>query len=359
MLNTITRRKIMKNSIIILLLVCIVVSSLVSCGHEHKWEDGAIIEKSTCAKNGIKEIICSECSKKENQQLELAEHTWTSWETTVASTCSEQGTEKRICNVCGFSETQVIPISTEHTDLVAKISNAIKDMPYDELYELYRSASEHKNNCHCDLSMSNLFNCMLYGKWSDADGNYISLKYTYKNYDNTWGSSTLSTNLETSKDSGASSYYYYYYFADPTETGINVGYYPQHTDNNPDKTINFEIEFFENYIKLQSKIDGKEYKLNTVASFEKVIKDNAKTAYNYIIYNINSFKNPYSVEILDCYVDDIFVYAKVRATNSWGGYGVDWYLFTVAYVMEKTPTSPVTNVDVDELNRMIQNYLNQ
>lgn len=347
----------MKKHISILLLICITIS-LVSCGHEHKWEDGSIIETSTCIKNGVKEIICSECGEKENQQLELADHIWNTWETERAPTCSEGGIEKRICTVCGFSETQSTPILNEHTDLVEKISNATKDQPYSELYEIYTSALNHKNNCECNLSISNLFECMLYGKWSDEAGNYISLQYTYKNYDNTWGSSTLSTNLKTSQESGASSYYYYYYFIDSTETGINVGYYPQHTADNPDKTINFEIKFFEDYIELDSKIDGNTYKLNAVPSFTKVVKDNAKTAYNYIIYNINSFKNPYSVEILDCYVDDIFVYAKVRATNSWGGYGVDWYLFTVAYVMEKTPTSPITNVDVDELNRMIQDYLN-
>ena len=332
---------------------------LVVFRHEHQWEDAAVIESSTCTKNGLKEIVCSECGKKKEQQLELAEHTWGTWETVVESTCSEEGEKKHICNACGFIETQTVPISVEHTDLVTKISSAIKDTPYSELYELYTSALNHKNSCNCDLSMSNLFSCMLYGKWSDANDNYISLQYTYKNYDNTRGSSTLSTNLKTSKDSGASSYYYYYYFADPTENGISVGYYPQHTADNPEKTINFDIEFFENHIKLQSKIDGKEYILNNVTSFKKVVKDNAKTAYNYIIYNINSFKNPYSVEILDCYVDGSLVYAKVRATNSWGGYGVDWYIFTVAYVMEKTPTSPITNVDVDELNRMIQNYLNR
>ena len=344
-------------AISLVLILC--ATFLSACGHEHQWKDGAVLEESTCTSKGVKEIICNECGKKENQQLELAEHSWSDWETVIAPTCDKGGTEKHVCSACGFSETQNTPILSEHSELVSKISSATKELSYNELYRIYTSALTHKNSCNCNLSMSNLFECMLYGEWKDSEGNYISLQYIYKNYDNTWGSSLLDTNLKTSKESGASSYYYYYYFADPTETGINVGYYPQHTAANPDKTINYEIEFFENYIKLKSKIDGKEYTLNNVVSFKKVIKDNAKTAYNYIIYNINSFKNPYSVEIIDCYVDSIGVYAKVRATNSWGGYGVDWYLFTVAYVIERDPSSPITNVDVDELNQKIKAYLNR
>ena len=97
-------------------------------------------------------------------------------------------------------------------------------------------------------------------------------------------------------------------------------------------------------------------------TYEKAQKGNAKTAYVYIAKQIFDYKVPDSVKVTQCYVDydEKIVYATIQASNSFGGtVSKEYKLYMIGnyYYMDEYSHNYSTNIDLDELNQKLQNYV--
>ena len=281
-------------------------------------------------------------------------HSYGEWETVKAATCTEEGSKERSCS-CGDKQTEKIATNSQHGEIVTQISNSSYETSYSELFSLYTSAVNHKNQCSCDLDFEELIKNMLYGEWKDSDGTYITYTYVYTDYNNTTGSTWYGTNLATSKTSGNT----YYYYTKVENNTLVIGYQDKLTE---DKTDNFVISFAENSISVDSLVDNKTYTLSMNTSYSKARKGNAKLAYVYIAKQVFKFKNPSSVKITSCYVDydDKVVYATVQASNNLGGtVTTEYKLYEVAgsYYMTEYSYNYSTNINLTELNQKLKSYV--
>lgn len=354
----------MKKALKLILLPCITVVLcaviLTACNdvHTHAFGEWSTVKAPTCTEQGEMQRTCT-CGEKETKNIATVGHSFGEWKTVKEATCTEQGKKQRTCTVCGEKETESVTKNTNHDAITTEILNASYETQYSELYSLYLTATNHKaeNGCNIDAYTELLLKYMLYGKWSDADGNYITYTYIYEDYGNTSGTTWYGTNLPTSKVSGNT----YYYYTKIENGKLVIGYEDKITE---EKTDNFVITFGEHTITVANKIYNSTYVLSLNDNYDKVQKGNARLAYIYIAKKIFTFKNPSSVEVTACHVDyeTRTVYATIRATNSYGGIvSEDYKLYESGgkYYITEYEHNYSTNIDLDELNEKLQAYVDE
>lgn len=246
-------------------------------------------------------------------------------------------------------------LDTKHSELLDSLFEITCETAYSELYSLYCEAVVHRAEHQCGLNLASLCKNMLYGKWIDDEGNYISYTYVYKDYNNTTGDSWYRTNLPTSKISGNT----YYYYTRVDGTRLVIGYQDKITE---EKTDNFVIAFHKDSITVQNKNNDKEYRLDRDKDYVSVEKGNAKLAYVYIAKRVFDFNIPNSVVVTACAVDyeTKTVYATIQANNSYGGAVAKQYKLYETnnqYYMEEYSHNYSTNIDLEELNQKLQAYV--
>ena len=282
-------------------------------------------------------------------------HKYGEWEDANDGTCPEMGKQIRKCS-CDESETRYLTENSKHQELLSKIYEAGHTSTYSSLYSIYPEAIAHVEEYGCNLPVLNLLNFMLYGKWTDENGKYLTYTYVYTDYANTKGSSWFGTNLSTSKISGND----YYYYTKVEDGKLVIGYGDKITH---EKTDNFVITFGDYKLTLESKIDGKTYELTYDQEYTKVEEGKAKYAYVCIAKKIFTFNYPESVKVIFCYVttNNETCYATIQYTNSSGvTNNVEFKLYEkngVYYITEYDHNYTSSNIDVDELNERLQNYV--
>ena len=268
----------------------------------------------------------------------------------IVSSCSSDKTSSQTQS----QRTQTNAHTKAHEGLKVDIAKINKETAYSDIYSVYEKAVNHREEYKCGLDIDNLLLNMLYGRWEDSNGNYISYIFYYQNYDNTEGNTWYGTNLKTSKTFGNT----YYYFTETKKEKLIIGYQDKLTD---EKTENFIITFKENSILVESYVDNEFYEMN-LCDNNKIVKGNAKMAYVYIGKKIFSFKAPNSVQITKCHVDAVeeIVYFTAQASNSFGGsIETEYKIYKIGdyYFIEEYANRYSTNVDLDELNRKLQEYV--
>ena len=96
----------MKKSINILLLVCIVVSSFVSCGHEHQWSEWQTSKKTTCTEDGYDTRVCNDCGASQAVTISATGHSYGEWQIEKAATCLDTGIDVQYCATCNDKNTK-------------------------------------------------------------------------------------------------------------------------------------------------------------------------------------------------------------------------------------------------------------
>ena len=247
------------------------------------------------------------------------------------------------------------PLEKEHKELISKLSNISYEAPYSELYSLYSTVVSHKSECGCEIKFNQLLDYMLLGEWADTTGYIIRFTYVFTDYNDQNGVTGYETNLKTSKEAGKS---YYYYF-DHKDDNLIIGYEDIATN---EKTDNLVLKFFEEYISVESKIESKTYTLYGNFEYNKVVKGKAKLAYEHIIGVISTFEAPEKIVITNCYVHypNDHVYITIEYENDEGTKVKEQYELTVSngqYQKKVFPYLAAQNVDANELNQMIQDFL--
>ena len=95
----------MKKRISILLLVCFVVSALVSCGHEHQWSEWQTSKNPTCTEDGYKTRVCDDCGKSQTTTISATGHSYGEWQIEKAATCLASGIDAQYCVTCNYKNT--------------------------------------------------------------------------------------------------------------------------------------------------------------------------------------------------------------------------------------------------------------
>lgn len=247
------------------------------------------------------------------------------------------------------------PLQKEHKEIGTRLENINYDDTYSELYSVFSDAIAHRKECGCEPIFKTLFNYMLLGEWKDESGAYIKFTYVFTDYNDKNGTPWYSTNLQTSKEADKNYYYYFDYKND----NLIIGY----TDvASGEKTENFVLTFNENAISLESKIENKTYTLLGNFEYEKVVKGKAKLAYEHIIGVISTFEAPEKIVITNCYVHypNNHVLVTIEYENSSGTKVSEQYELTVSngqYQKNVFPYLASSNVDIDELNQLIKDFL--
>ena len=86
-----------------------------TCGHDvisdktvHIFDDGTIIQHSSCIKTGIRTIRCEECGFSKEEIIPISDHFWGTSSIIKESTCNESGEMTLTCTVCGESKSELI-----------------------------------------------------------------------------------------------------------------------------------------------------------------------------------------------------------------------------------------------------------
>ncbi len=97
------------------------------CGDEkgkalkHTPEEWEITLEPTCAKEGIKETICSQCGEKITEEIDCIAHTPGEWEIETKPTATSDGVKVQKCTVCDIS------IQEEEFSLTIGQKNALRE----------------------------------------------------------------------------------------------------------------------------------------------------------------------------------------------------------------------------------------
>ena len=196
---------------------------------------------------------------------------------------------------------------------------------------------------------------MLLGEWKDTSGKYIQFTYVFSDYNDEKGIPWYSTNLKTSQESGKS----YQLYLEPKEEKLVIGYVDVQTGV---KTENFIITFEETAISVENKIDQKTYTLNCNFNYQKVIKGKAKLAYEHVSAMLLTFASPETTVITNCYVDypTDNVYITIEYENGEGAKVTEQYEISIKdgeYQKRTFPYLATTNIDINELNQMLKDFL--
>lgn len=89
-------------------MIMLLLTVLVSCGHEHEWSEWKTLKDASCTEKGVRERVC-ECGEVESQELPLLDHREGSWIIDVNATCTKEGSKHQVCSVCNTNlKTEVI-----------------------------------------------------------------------------------------------------------------------------------------------------------------------------------------------------------------------------------------------------------
>ena len=136
----------MKKALIFVLLIVVMSSLLVACGHKHSWGEWVNIKDATCSENGLKERVC-ECGEKEVKEISATGlHSFGEWVIVDHPTVTSMGSEERICNSCSYKETKAIeklPDIIYYSDLfygydTSYLTNAYIEDYYDDVDDVAR-----------------------------------------------------------------------------------------------------------------------------------------------------------------------------------------------------------------------------
>ncbi|MCI6443625.1 MAG: hypothetical protein MR844_01625 [Clostridia bacterium] len=260
-------------------------------------------------------------------------------------------------------------ISSEKSSIDSVHNNLIEQTPlfseasdYSVMFSYYKTTVEHSREHNCNILSLNYFKqilqYMLYGTWKDEKGNIFSYTYVCNNYYNTHASTWLQTNLPSSQKADNTYHYYIGY----RKEKIVIGYEDQITET---KTDNYVISYDKSSILVENLNNNTFYNLTLDTTVEKIQRGNAKLAYIYIAKNIYKFKNPGSVKVSQCYVEYSTkkVYVTIQAMNSFGGVIKTKYVLwkndttDSYYIIEDQHSYNYSNVDLNELNNKLENYL--
>lgn len=109
----------MKKNLFKLIVLCLMLVCLTSCGEEtveehiHEWSEWEIVKQATCSEEGLKLRKCVGCSVTDEVVLNTIAHTFDSGKVTKEATCKEAGEIEVKCTVCNKVVKQEIPIA-EH-----------------------------------------------------------------------------------------------------------------------------------------------------------------------------------------------------------------------------------------------------
>lgn len=92
--------------LIAILLIAMLATNIVSCGHTHDFDDWQVVKSATCTESGEKERYC-DCGEKQTQSITATGHTWGAWQIIKVTTCTESGEQERYCD-CGEKQHQVV-----------------------------------------------------------------------------------------------------------------------------------------------------------------------------------------------------------------------------------------------------------
>lgn len=196
----------------------------------------------------------------------------------------------------------------------------------------------------------------LLGEWFDGEGNYIRYTRRYTDFDNTKYNAYFLTNLTTSMNPDENYYFYFEYerILGHDEHPLIVGYRHKTTRK---ETKNFEILFYDRCMSVKNLIDGKTYVMHKNQEYAGVIKDYSKTAYTGIINTLATIYQE-SLVIEDCCVDrNGLIIVNVNIDGVEKTYMI--YKENGKYVYEETYYLADNNVDTEELNQKIQEYLSK
>lgn len=93
----------------------------------HKYDDGTVTKKSTCAELGIKTYTCIYCKETKTEKIAMKRHKYIE-KTTKKPTFETEGTKTYTCKSCGYSYTRSIP--RRNDEVVVKV-NGKSSLPKD------------------------------------------------------------------------------------------------------------------------------------------------------------------------------------------------------------------------------------
>ena len=112
----------MKKNIYKIIVLCLMLICLTSCGkedvitHIHEWSEWEVKETATCAKEGLKSRHCLGCEKTDDVKLNCSAHSFDEGKIVENATCAKTGLMEFKCSDCSKVVKQEIP-ALEH-DLV-------------------------------------------------------------------------------------------------------------------------------------------------------------------------------------------------------------------------------------------------
>lgn len=95
-------------SIGLILLICIIITSLVSCGHEHQWGEWQTSKAPTCTEDGYNSRMCATCGETQTTTISATGHSFGEWKTEKVGTCVTPGIDAQYCTSCNYKNTKNI-----------------------------------------------------------------------------------------------------------------------------------------------------------------------------------------------------------------------------------------------------------
>jgi hypothetical protein len=231
------------------------------------------------------------------------------------------------------------------------------DSQYTDMYAFYiavKTVDEKYSNWNFGDMYEGILKLMFLGKWTSGNSG-VSYQKVYSDYANTISSDWFSNNLLDSTIAGTAYYFYIHY----ENHKLIIGYQDRITNV---ETDNYQITFSANSISLYSLIESKTYTMSRDTTFTRVVRDNAKMAYEYTARVVSQFKDPQSLVIRKCYVypDSGYIIIETSAANSVGGLVIKTYKVSKIgnefYIVETSSIS-YSNIDVEELNSKVSAYI--
>lgn len=237
-----------------------------------------------------------------------------------------------------------IDYSSDYTDVI-------------DCYQRIEAYPQYEEDAELAKLRRDLMKYLIRGQWKAMDGNIVVVDMFYYDYNNTELRTVFGTSYASSQLPGQP----YSYYDEATDDGYIIGYMNSVTE---EKTDNYLISFDGDSIRFYSYVTEETYTLFRDTEYTAPsVTDNAKNAYLYIASVISNFYNPNTVEIKWCYFDSItgICYFNCSAANRVGGTLSETYAVIQNdgkfYSKESTKEYSYSNVWVDELNHMIQSYI--
>lgn len=114
----------MKNILFKLIVLCLMLVCLTSCGketvevHIHEWGNWETVKDATCSNEGLKRRSCISCPKTDEVVLNMSAHSFDEGKVTKVATCENSGEIELMCENCGKVVKQEIPILEHEVEVI-------------------------------------------------------------------------------------------------------------------------------------------------------------------------------------------------------------------------------------------------